>query len=631
MKKILLTTILLAGSIYTWAQEGYPVKDIPDSLLKKADAVIRNDISEIIIHNEKSYTHKITRAITILSEKDKEYANYYMGYDLFSSISSFKGTVYDANGKKVKKIKESDLIDRSYTSYSTLFDDNRIKYYNLDYPNYPYTVVYETEMTYKGILGLPYWTAYDSYDVSVQHSLVKFSYPSNIDVRYKAYNLKGDVKTTEVDGTKTICYSIDNLKPLEHEVASPELKSYTPMIRFATDKLNYDGFTGKQSTWDEFGSSSYSLYKGRDDISPALRAQFGQLQGKPVLEIAEAIRSYMEKNTRYVSIQLGIGGWQPFKAGVVERTGFGDCKALANFAHVLFKQAGVITYPTLIHAFRNNGKIDRSFPQNYFNHVILCIPNSKDTLWMDCTGPELNLGYLPHGDSDCDVLLISENGGKLVKTPSYSSSQNLQQRSIQFDIDNQGNINGKIQTEAKNAIGEELFKRLKESIEDQRKDILEELPFSNPTLSNIAYKNTKTSEMNIVESYSLSATKYGSVVGKRIFVPVIALERTNVLPKIEKRQADIEISMGTSTIDTIKYKIPTGFKVEILPAEVDIATNFGSYKISCKAENGTLLVTRTIQLKEGKFPASKYNEMYDFYKKMSAADNSKAILIKEEN
>lgn len=468
-------------------------------------------------------------------------------------------------------------------------------------------------------------------EMAVQHSSVKIEYPSNLDVRYKTYNIKGDVIANEANGIKTIYYAVNNLRPIEHEIASPELESYTPMIRFATDKLNYDGFTGKQSTWDEFGSSIFSLYKGRDEISPALQAQLALLRGKPLNEVAEAVRSYLDKNTRYVSIQLGIGGWQPFKAGVVERTGFGDCKALANFAYVLFKQAEVTAYLTLIHAFSNNGHIDRSFPQNYFNHVILCIPNNKDTLWMDCTSPEKNLGFLPSGDSDCDVLLISEAGGKLVRTPKYSSRQNVQQRSIRFDIDSQGNINGKIRTEAKNTIGEQYFKRLKASAEDQRKDILEELPFSNPILTNIAYKNTNTPEMNIEESYSLSANKYGSVVGKRIFIPIVALERTSILPKIEKRQADIEIGIGSTSIDTLEYKIPSGFKIEALPAETNVATDFGSYKLCCKAENGVLRVTRSIQLNEGKFPASRYNEMYDFYKKMSAADNSKAILIKEEN
>jgi hypothetical protein len=629
MKQLLIITLLLT-SISTWAQEGYPVKDIPDSLLKKANVVVRNNNTEITIHSEKSYSQKMIKAITILSEKDKEYANYYIGYDQFSSISDFKGTVYDATGKKVKKIKESDLIDRSYTSRSNLYDDQRIKFYNLDYPNYPFTVVYETEISYKGIISLPTWTAYDEYDIAVQHSSVKIDYPSNMGIRHKSYNLKGDVKISEADGIKTVFYAADNLKPIEKEVASPALTDYTSMIRFTSDKLNYDGFMGKQSTWEEFGGSIYSLFKDRDEISLPLQSQFTQLQGKPTLEIAEAIRSFLDKNTRYVSIQLGIGGFQPFKAGDVERTGFGDCKALANFAHVLFKQAGVPSFITLIKAY-GKGVVDYSFPKNYFNHAILCIPNGKDSLWMDCTVPEMNLGYLPYADSQCDVLLISEGNGKLVKTPGYSDNKNIQIRNIYFDIDNQGNIIGKIKTEAKNIVGEQYFHRLKASPEDQRKNILEELPFSNPILTNIAYENRKTADMNIVESYSLSASKYGAVVGKRIFIPVVALDRTTLLPKIEKRLSEIEIDMGTTSIDTLEYKLPTGFIIEVIPPEVNISTDFGSYKISCKVDKGMLLVTRTVQLKEGKFPASKYNEMYDFYKKMNSNDNSKVILTKENS
>lgn len=629
MKQLLIITLLLT-SIGTWAQEGYPVKDIPDSLLKKANVVVRNESYEIVINNEKSLTQKTLKAITILSEKDKDYANYYMGYDLFSSISNFKGTVYDAAGKKVKKIRESDLIDRSYTSQTNLYDDQRIKYYNLDYPNYPFTVVYEVEINNKGITSLPNWSAYTGYDKAIQHTSIKISYPSSVQVRYKPVNLKGNIITSETNGIKTIYYEVANLKPIENELASPILSSYTPSINFSIDKMNYDGFEGMQSTWEEYGATMYRLYKGRDDISPILQAQFAQLKEKPILEIAEAIRSYLDKNTRYISIQMGIGGAQPFKAGVVERHGFGDCKALANFAHVLFTQAGVKSYPTLI-KMDGIGQVDPLFPKDYFNHVILCVPNGKDTLWMDCTAPQINLGYLPASDSNCNVLLLSENNGKLVKTPSYSSNQNLQQRTIHFNIDDQGNIKGDIRTEARYHVGEDYFYRTKASTEDQRKAILEEIPFSNPILSGITYENKKTPNLNIVESYSLSANKYGSPVGKRLFIPTVALDRTRLLPKIEKRLTDIEIDMGVTSIDTLEYKLPAGYKVEVLPTDVNITTDFGRYQISCMIDNGTLKITRTVQLKEGKFPASKYNELYDFYKKMNSSDNSKVILTKENS
>ena len=188
-----MTVVLCFSTAIAWCgngDESYAVGNIPDSLLKNANVVKRAEVSrfEITEKNRARFFYKV--AYTILNEQGDRWAYYSEGYDKLRSIESFDGTLFDANGRKIKSLKKSDIKDVSGTDES-LADDNRVKWHSFFYKVYPYTVEYETEVRYKGTMFLPDWIPQEKPVMSVQSSILAVVAPADNPLRYKMFNYPG--------------------------------------------------------------------------------------------------------------------------------------------------------------------------------------------------------------------------------------------------------------------------------------------------------------------------------------------------------------------------------------------------------------------------------------------------------
>ena len=114
-----------------------------------------------------------------------------------------------------------------------------------------------------------------------------------------------------------------------------------------------------------------------------------------------------------------------YDAEYVEKNKYGDCKALTWFMNSMLKELEIPSYPALVMAGEEYGGTthpeDFSYPS--FNHVILNVPS--ENLWLECTQNHIPTGYLGDFTDNRSVLLISEEGGKLSKTPVISPEKNL--------------------------------------------------------------------------------------------------------------------------------------------------------------------------------------------------------------
>ncbi|MEJ7767513.1 MAG: DUF3857 domain-containing protein [Chitinophagaceae bacterium] len=635
MKPLIIFFLALSPYYYALAGEGdYAVNKIPAALLLNANAVKRyEDIRFEVIDLEKArYFHKV--AFTILNEKGDKFAHCLENYDKLQTVESIEGKLYDEAGKKIKSLRNADIQDMSSNDDSNLADDNRIKYHNFYHKIYPYTVEYEIELKYNYTMFYPGWVPLDDENVSMEYGRISVVLPDAISFRYKAFNFKADPVLSNQKSRKTYTWELQNIAAVENEYASPFWYEITPVICMGPGEFSVQGYKGNMCSWQEFGKFVYALKAGKDQLPANIKKTVHELTDQvedPRKKVA-LLYHFLQENSRYVSVQLGLGGWQPFDASYVAANRYGDCKALTNYMYSLLKEAGVNSYYTLVTAGEGKQFFISNFPSSQFNHVILSVPIQGDTIWLECTSQTLPAGYVSGFTSDRFALLIDENGGTLVRTPGYTMADNLQLRKIKAEINPEGQLTSEVVTIYRARQQDKLHSiingRSKTEISEHlKKDI--DLP--NYDVESFDYNESFSLLPNLTERLKISSNNYSQVTGKRLFVcPNIMSKNNHKLLPDPTRKFDIDINYAYTDIDTVEIKIPLGYKPEGIPKNTQIAGDFGKYSATISVTDNQIMYYRSMKKFAGRFPASKYGELVDFYNQIYKADNNKLVFVKKE-
>ncbi|MBC7872991.1 MAG: DUF3857 domain-containing protein [Ferruginibacter sp.] len=635
-KRLFFLLFPVLFSLRAIAGEGeYAVSKIAPALLKNADAVLRLEELRFEIISPGKAVYKNRYVITVLNENGDHWADFLEYYDKFQKLESIEGILYNAAGNQVKKIKTKDTEDLSGVSGGSLMDDNRVKRHNFYHRVYPYTVEYITEIEYSSLLFIPMWVPQGREKLSVEKSSMCMVSPAEYQFRHKAFNYSGvPVKTTEKDRKVGTWWSVKDMPAILREPNSPGWHELTTLVIFGPSDFQVENYKGNMSSWSEFGKFVYALKQGKDDLPDNVKQQVHKLVNgiSDVKNKTAILYEYLQKNTRYISIQLGIGGWQPFDAKYVAANAYGDCKALTNYMFSLLKEAGIPSYYTLVRAGANAGYITEDFPSQQFNHVILCVPVQKDTVWLECTSQTLPAGYLSDFTCNRYGLLVDENGGRLVRTPVYGLKDNQQQRKITAVLGQDGTLSLNAYTRYSGLQQDDIHGLINHLSNDKVKEYLhEQLDFATYDISHFTYKEEKNSLPVIDESLDITVSNYANISGKRLFiVPNVMTRDKGKLSVDETRKYDIVFNIDYRDVDSVEIILPEGYTAESIPQDISLKNKFGKYNCSVKLLGNKLFYYRTIERYAGRFPAKDYPELVRFYEATYKADRNKVVLVKNE-
>ena len=629
--KNILTAFLVLFSISVFSQEiKYSSLLIPKELTENANSIVRNQEIFISINSKSSMTIKKLKIITVLNKSGLNNIDAKEYYSNSEKIKNIEATIYNDFGSEIKKIKRKDFKDQSIADGFSILTDGRVLYLDYTPTSYPFTIVFKSEVESINTAFIPSWYPIDDYFESIEKSSIIINYLSDLGFKYKEKNFENR-EISKQESLNSITFVVKNILAEKPEDLAPSAYKILPNVVFGLDKFNLEGFEGSSKSWQEFGLLWYkNLVSESEEISEETKNKIQQLVANETddLKKAQIIYEFVQNKTRYVSIQLGLGGWKPMPPKDVDRLGYGDCKALSNYTRVLLKNVGVNAYYTVIYGDSEKKDFDKDFVSKQGNHVILTIPNGNKNVFLECTNQITPFGFGGDFTDDRYALLIKPEGGEIIKTTTYKESDNTQFSEASVALDDNGMINGTIKIVSKGIQYDNIY-----TIENKPKEAIEKHYKSsrfhwinNLKINAFSFKNNKEI-IEFTENLDINIEKYVNTIGSSFMFSVNIFNKNNNIPqRYRNRKNPFEIQRGFTDQDSVNIQLPVNFKIEALPDNIIIENKFGMYKFEIKTTNNFINFTRILVIKQGIYDKSEYENYRQFMEQITKHDNSKILL-----
>jgi hypothetical protein len=237
--------------------------------------------------------------------------------------------------------------------------------------------------------------------LSVKRSRYIVDVPASLSPRIAEENLNFARKETTANGRRVYVWATHDLPKLKPEP-------------FAADSngVYMSVLVSAPITWSDIGKWYADNARGRYALTPATEAKLSAaVAGAKTLDDSiRLVHRWVAQDVRYVSIALGLGGYQPRTPGEVTTTGFGDCKDKATLFIAALSRFGVTAYPVILNS---QGGVKRTLPSiSQFDHVIAAIqrPGASGYQFVDLTADLVPLGELPYDEQGAFGLVVHPDG-----------------------------------------------------------------------------------------------------------------------------------------------------------------------------------------------------------------------------
>ena len=615
---------------------------------EKTDAVMLYSEQSVTVRSADKIKTVVRAAYKILRPGGRDFGTVVAFFDSQTKISGLHAWCIPASGKDYE-VKEKDGAEVSLPGIpgSELVVDVRAKVLRIPAPDPGNIVGYEYEQEDRPYFLQDIWYFQESIPVREAH----YSLQLPPGWEYKATWLNAPEIAPTSGPSNQWSWLATDLKALKQEDAMPPRRGIAGQMVVNFLPPSGTEAAAKLSDWNSIGIWYNGLIRGRLDASPELKQKVAELTSgqSTLLAKMEALARFVQRDVRYVAIELGIGGWQPHPAAEVFAHRYGDCKDKVTLMRSMLREIGVNSYQLAINTSR--GSVTPAMPGRMggFDHAIIAIslPDSLTGESLDAvlTHPKLGrllifdptddltpLGHLSGALQASYALLIIPDGGELIETPRLPPYTSGVHRIAHLALDPQGNLVGKVEEIRLGDLAASQRASLRNvSQANERIKPVETLLAQSLATFRIAkatVTNLDATDYPIEFDYTFAAERYAKLAAGLILVRprVIGTRSSALLEGKEPRLHSVEFEGPERDVDTFEIALPPGYVVDDLPPPVSLEYSFASYRSKSEMSGNILRYSRTFEVKELTVPLAQIDDLRKLYRVIATDERNVAVL-----
>ncbi|HTR23825.1 MAG TPA: DUF3857 and transglutaminase domain-containing protein [Terriglobales bacterium] len=611
---------------------------------EKTEAVLLySDTSVTVLSEDKVRTH-VRKAYKILRPEGRERG--YLGVNLNPGrkITSLHGWCVPAQGKDYE-VKDKDALETSAGEGFEVYSDAKYRVLRIPAPEPGNIVGYEYEVEEQPFWLQKEWEFQELDPVRESH----FSLQLPVGWVFKTSFVSHEpIKPDEAGGG--LQWAVRDVPGMREEKNMPPWGGLAGQMIVSFFPSGGSHRKHEFANWEDMGQWYANLISDRMSATEPIKQEVARLTaGKAnTLQKMQAIASFLQHDVRYVAISLGIGGWQPHAAPDVLAHRYGDCKDKATLMRTMLREIGVDSYHVVINTER--GSVGQDTPaHNAFNHVVLAIklPDDVNSPSLVAVAKDPKLGRLLFFDPTNEVapfgeiggylqanygLLVTPEGGELVRVPQQPSSMNSIRRVGKLTLSMNGTLIGDVdETRLGDQAARERWRlRTVTNSKDRIKPIEDLLggSLANFQITKASLVNLDLTDQPFGFAYTFQSANYAKLAGNLLLVRprVLGDKSSGVLETKEPRRFPFEFEGPLRDTDSFDITLPSGYVIDELPPPMDADYSFASYHSKTVANGNVLHYERSLEIKELSVPVEKIDQLKTFYRVVATDQRNTAVL-----